>query len=77
MNERGPEIRVACAARDPYFRVLFADCVSSIYYILVWEPKKFLKIPNTFKYPFCYSNNVNAHSIFTEDRRIENSRSYH
>jgi hypothetical protein len=29
MNERGPKIRVVRAARDPYFRDLFANCVSS------------------------------------------------
>jgi hypothetical protein len=28
MNERGPKIRVACAACDPYFRDPFANCVS-------------------------------------------------
>jgi hypothetical protein len=26
-NERGPKIKVACAARDLYFRYLFANCV--------------------------------------------------
>jgi hypothetical protein len=26
-----PNIRVACAARDPYVRDLFANCVSPIY----------------------------------------------
>jgi hypothetical protein len=30
MNERGPKIRVVCAASDPYFRDLFAICASSI-----------------------------------------------
>ena len=28
MNERDPKIRVACCARDPYFRYLFANCIS-------------------------------------------------
>jgi hypothetical protein len=30
MNERGPKIWVACAARDPYFRYLFTICVSPV-----------------------------------------------
>jgi len=30
MVKMGPKIWVACAARDPYFRDLFANCVSPV-----------------------------------------------
>ena len=37
MDERGPKRRVACAARDPSFRVLFANRISPLLiYVQIW-----------------------------------------
>jgi hypothetical protein len=37
MNGRGPKIRVTCAARDPYFRDPFVNCVNHIYKYIILD----------------------------------------
>ena len=47
MNKRGPKIRGACAARAPYFRYLFAFCVSPM--ILLNVSIKIIRISRILK----------------------------